>query len=247
MAKVLLVEDEAVTAWNIECILKAAKHDVVVVKSADEAVAHAAAKSPQLVLMDIYLEEGGDGIKAAEEIYRRFNIPIVYLTGHTDQVTLKRALNSHPYGYLIKPVLDMQLYTSVEMALQRHQADTQQKLVSNLYAQLHQHEVVEAELRRSLQQKETLLKEVQHRIKNNLQFIASLLRLQSHHTADSSIKLILETVEHRLTSMALVHEYLDLYGSNDKVQVELSAIFVPSATISIPVLTPNRNEFIATT
>jgi CheY-like chemotaxis protein len=73
-----------------------------------------------LVLMDIRLKGAMDGIEAAEEIRDRFGIPVVYLTALADEDTLQRAKATEPYGYILKPFEERELYTAIEMALCKH-------------------------------------------------------------------------------------------------------------------------------
>ncbi|GAH55098.1 unnamed protein product, partial [marine sediment metagenome] len=67
---------------------------------------------PALVLMDIVLEGDMDGIEAAEHVRHRFNIPVIYLTAYADQKTLERAKLTEPFGYIIKPFEEKELYTA---------------------------------------------------------------------------------------------------------------------------------------
>ncbi|HBY79120.1 MAG TPA: diguanylate cyclase, partial [Cyanobacteria bacterium UBA11148] len=86
MAKILVVEDESIVAWYLQEALKHLGHQVVgSAISGEEALECAAETQPNLVLMDIRLKGKMDGIAAAEQIYSRFDIPIVYLTAHADE------------------------------------------------------------------------------------------------------------------------------------------------------------------
>ncbi len=123
-AKLLIVEDEEIVAFDIESTLKSLGYEVLaVVASGEEAIAFAAKIHPDLVLMDIMLKGSIDGIQAAEEINKHFNIPVIYLTAYGDISTLDRAKITQPFGFLVKPFEERELYTAIEIALSRHQAE----------------------------------------------------------------------------------------------------------------------------
>ncbi|WP_421657843.1 ATP-binding protein [Leptothermofonsia sp. ETS-13] len=124
MARILIVEDNQVVAWHIQETLENLDHKVVAISAyGAEAIEIAEKEQPELVLMDICLKGSMDGVTAAEEIYRRFDIPIIYLTAYTDPTTVQRAKLSCPFGYLVKPLREQDLQTTVEIALYRHEQE----------------------------------------------------------------------------------------------------------------------------
>jgi signal transduction histidine kinase/CheY-like chemotaxis protein len=124
MAKILVVEDEIIVAWDIKETLEKLGHTVVDLSvSGAEAIESAATDRPDLVLMDIRLEGEIDGIAAGDEIYHRLKIPVVYLTAHADEFTLERATKTSPFGYIIKPFQSQSLQSTIKVALQRHQVE----------------------------------------------------------------------------------------------------------------------------
>src|SRR5262245_27333331 len=119
--KVLVVEDEAVVAINLQERLERLGYEVPALAACgEEAVRLAATVEPDLVLMDIRLKGSMDGIEAAEEIRRRYHRPVIYLTAYADEATLRRAQVTEPFGYLLKPFREPELYTCIEMALYKH-------------------------------------------------------------------------------------------------------------------------------
>ena len=120
-AQVLVVEDDGIIALDVESQLKSIGYSVsALASSAEEALAKAAETQPDLVLMDIRLKGELDGIAAAEQIRRRYGIPVVYLTAHADDETLSRAKRTEPAGYVLKPVDTRELHASIELALYKH-------------------------------------------------------------------------------------------------------------------------------
>ena len=123
-AKLLIVEDEGIVALNIQRRLEGLGYCIVAsVSSGEEAIAAAEQMNPDLVLMDIKLEGGIDGIEAAAQIRSRFQIPIVYLTAYTNEETFNRAKLTEPYGYILKPFEARDLATTIEVALYKHQME----------------------------------------------------------------------------------------------------------------------------
>src|SRR5215469_4060792 len=125
---ILVVEDENVVALDIQRDLVSFGYGVPATASTgQEAIEMAAALRPDLVLMDIRLRGGVDGIEAAEEIRTHFNIPSIYLTAYADPATVSRARLTGALGYLIKPFGERDLHAAVEVALYRHRLEQQVK------------------------------------------------------------------------------------------------------------------------
>jgi signal transduction histidine kinase len=123
-ARILVVEDEAITALDIKTRLIMAGYSVSgVAKSGKDAVRLADSALPDLVLMDVQLRDDMDGIEAAEIIRRDLDIPIIYLTAYADDDTLQRAKLTEPFGYLLKPFEERELHSAVAMALHKHKSE----------------------------------------------------------------------------------------------------------------------------
>ena len=127
-ASVLVVEDESIIALDIKATLTNLGYSVPAVASGgEEAVQKVAEHDPDLVLMDIHLRGGMDGVEAAAAIRDRFDVPVVYLTAYADPPTVGRARVTEPYGYLLKPFAERELHVVIEMALYRHRMARQLK------------------------------------------------------------------------------------------------------------------------
>ncbi|MBN1432650.1 MAG: response regulator [Methanomicrobiaceae archaeon] len=119
--KILVVEDEVMVAMTLEDTLEALGYEVVgTADNGGDAVRLAIEKEPDLILMDIRIRGDIDGIEAAERIAETLDIPVVFLTAHSDEQTLMRALKTQPYGFLIKPFRERELYSNIEMAIHKH-------------------------------------------------------------------------------------------------------------------------------
>jgi CRP-like cAMP-binding protein/CheY-like chemotaxis protein len=121
--KVLIVEDEAVVALDIAHELEAAGYTVVdQVATGKAALEKTAELRPDIVLLDITIPGGMDGIEVAQEIGKRFNTPIIFVTAHSDEATLQRAKLTRPSGYVMKPFEPNELRANIEIALHRAKA-----------------------------------------------------------------------------------------------------------------------------
>ncbi|MFO7714637.1 response regulator [Desulfosarcina sp.] len=123
---ILIVEDEGIVAENLSSKLEQLGYAVAgTAATSIEAIEVALRLRPQLILMDIQLNGQDDGIQAAETIRAKYDVPVIYLTAHSDPATLSRAKLTGPFGYILKPFEMRDLATQIDLALYKHQADMQ--------------------------------------------------------------------------------------------------------------------------
>ncbi|RKX75056.1 MAG: hypothetical protein DRP87_15455, partial [Spirochaetes bacterium] len=116
--RVLIIEDDALSAQDVEMMLNNIGHSCCgIVADGRVAVEKAMEERPDIVLMDISLKGGSDGIEAAEQIYNRLNIPVVYISGYSDKETLSQVKETNPYGFKVKPIEEENLWRTLELAV----------------------------------------------------------------------------------------------------------------------------------
>jgi len=123
-ATILIVEDEVIVATDLA--RKLARLGYTVCGSTDcgeDALALTREHCPDLVLMDIHLAGAMDGVTAVDQLRRECDVPVIYLTAHTDRATLDRAKHTESFGYILKPFEERELESHIEMALYKHQIE----------------------------------------------------------------------------------------------------------------------------
>jgi diguanylate cyclase (GGDEF)-like protein/PAS domain S-box-containing protein len=127
VADILIIEDEALVARDIQSRLKQLGHRVLgLAHSPRQALELAAETQPGLLLCDIHLKDDIDGIEVARQITKSRNIPVIFLTAYSDRDTVARAKSIAPYGYVLKPIETPDLQIAIEMAL--HKFSVEQEL-----------------------------------------------------------------------------------------------------------------------
>jgi DNA-binding NarL/FixJ family response regulator len=118
--KILVVDDDKTTASVMQLYLENFGFAVAAIATTgNEAIEKAKTLKPDLVMMDIRLGQGLDGIDAAEVIMMRMDIPVIYVTAHTDEDTLERAQMTNPAGFINKPLRETDLLTTIKFALEK--------------------------------------------------------------------------------------------------------------------------------
>lgn len=120
MAKVLVVDDEAIITLQLEERLTRIGYKVVgMAASGEDAITKARALKPEIVLMDIVMPGTINGIAAAKVIHEELDIPVIFVTSYADDKIIEEAKRVHPYGYIVKPFNELELKAAMEVALYR--------------------------------------------------------------------------------------------------------------------------------
>lgn len=135
--KILIVEDEKIIAKDIESTIKRLGYESAgIVSNAEDAIKKAGEMKPGLVLMDITLKGGTDGIEAAKIINDTFDIPVVYLTAHQDEDTIERSMFTNSYGFITKPLDDRDINSAINAAIYRYDVENKLKEAEERYFRL---------------------------------------------------------------------------------------------------------------
>jgi len=126
--RILVVDDDHTTASVMQLYLENFGFIVpAVAYSGTEAIEKAKELKPDLVLMDIRLGKGLDGIDSAKAIMTSLSIPVIYVSAYSDEETLARAQMTNPYGFINKPLRDIDLKTTVRFALDKNKKNPVKK------------------------------------------------------------------------------------------------------------------------
>jgi PAS domain S-box-containing protein len=124
--RILLVDDDLNSTQNLQPrLLKLGYQVVATATTSKEAIDKSAVHKPDIVLMNTRLRSGNDGIKTGKLIHSNYNIPIIYISSQAGQDTIRQAGSTGPFGYIIKPFDDSQLYVSIEIAQIRFKLENQ--------------------------------------------------------------------------------------------------------------------------
>lgn len=134
---ILVVEDESIVRKDIErSLIKLGYNVVAQADNGEKALELAREFKPDLAMLDIMLKGNMTGIDTAEAIKQEMDIPVIYLTAYADEATLNKAKLTEPHGYLLKPFKEVDLRTTVEMALHKHSKEREVKVENDLLRKL---------------------------------------------------------------------------------------------------------------
>lgn len=219
--QILIAEDDFFVCKDIERAVKSVGFNVLgIAPNGQKAVEMTSCMNPDLILMDVQMPVM-DGLEATQIIQEVHPTPVVVLTAHETKDLLEKASKVGVGAYLTKPPKPSEIERAVSIAMARHK-DWQKmcELNNQLRIEISNRHEAEKSLRGLLKEKEILLKEVHHRVKNNFSVIASLLNLQMGQVKNFKMKDILKVSRDRVKSMAMIHQ--QLYQSDNLASIDFN-------------------------
>jgi two-component system cell cycle sensor histidine kinase/response regulator CckA len=129
MTKCLIVEDEPLIAFDLQCRLERAGYSVSgIADRMSEVVQILETDKPDLVFMDISIKGDHDGVETADLIRRKYDLPVIFVTTHADTATLERAKRTGPFGYIVKPFATVDFRAQSEIAIWKHNMEQRLRL-----------------------------------------------------------------------------------------------------------------------
>ena len=224
MPRILVVDDNRDFIDSISDILRHSIQncDIIAANNGETGIVKASTENPDLILLDIYMP-GMDGYEACARLKadsRIKHIPIVMLSAIKTEVASRvRGLDAGADGFMTKLSDAQDLIAQINVMLRIKKSEDE------LRRKIYEHEQIrdnllesEEKIKASLKEKEVLLNEVHHRVKNNLQIISSLLNLQSQQLRDQHDIELFKDTRNRVFTMALIHE--KLYKSKNLSQID---------------------------
>ncbi len=134
---ILVVEDESIVRKDIErSLIKLGYNVIAQADNGEKALELARNTKPDIALLDIMLKGEMTGIDTAEALKQEMDIPVVYLTAYADEATLGKAKVTEPHGYILKPFKEIDLHTTIEMAIHKHKKEMEVRVENELLRSL---------------------------------------------------------------------------------------------------------------
>jgi len=126
--RIIIVEDDEITSLNLNMSLQKQGYSVVAIcDNIEQAKQKVSTNNPDLIIIDISLQDTSDGIELAKDIKDNYNIPFIFLTSYSDDDIISQAKLTEPYGYIVKPFDPASLHATIQMALFKFNKEIERK------------------------------------------------------------------------------------------------------------------------
>ena len=229
-ANILVVDDSATSAMILASFLSADGYSVAIEGSGDAALASAVARPPDLILLDLRMAglSGLDVCRRLKALRETRGIPVIFISAATEAAEKVEGLEVGAVDFISKPVQRAELRARVRthLDLRRLQLDSERHAAQVertnrlLNEELAERRRAEEALAASVKEKEGLLREVHHRVKNNLALIISLMRLEAGRGVNDETGAVLRQMQARIQSVVLLNEVLYKTESYSRVKLD---------------------------
>ncbi len=221
---VLFVDDNETIRQLYRRILEKHVNNLYIAKDGYHGLELYRKHKPDLVITDMVMPVM-NGLEMVKEIKKIApDAKFVVMSAYSEKDSFIESIHLGIDGYLMKPVEAKKLLSLIDefagITLMKWELERKEK----------KRREAEEYLKKSLAEKEILLREVHHRVKNNMQIISSILRMQSRNIDDPKLKDVLQESQNRIHSMALIHE--NLYNNKSLANINFSS-YIKSLTNNI--------------
>ena len=219
-SSILVVDDDESTCRTLKLIFGKKGYEVDTAGTGQEAIEKAKGKFFNVALLEIKLPdiEGIELITPLKKMHP--DMVIILITGHASLETAVRAMNEGASAYITKPFNMDEVLTRVESSREKQRLVLEnRKLLTALQQELTERKQSEEIVQASLQEKDVMMREIHHRVKNNFQIISSMLNMQAMMTEDKKVLESLLDSRRRIQTMALLHT--QLYQNESFEQIEM--------------------------
>lgn len=238
--KVLTIDDDEGVRLSITHFLEDSGYTVLQAANGSEGLNIFRSEEPDVVLLDLRMPEM-DGLSVLKTLGQEApQTPVIVVSGTGSFEDVIATVRLGSWDYIPKPITNLNdLENSIERTRERarllvenerYKEDLERKIRERTEEQQRMNKILSEEIsarkkseklvRASLAEKEVMLKEIHHRVKNNLQVISSLLSLQSGYTEETEARNLLRECQHRVRSMSMLHE--KLYRSEDLSRIDMN-------------------------